>query len=151
LHSPLGVRLAFSIGVRERHAQWPYRELYQRTCASLAEEPFTSGGWPTALAPDRLPEPKVPPPLRSPTSVRSTATNAALAVRGRAEKEDVAVIRRHVLDDPSNPVFEVVDRSAVERAVGDFDLLSEPHKLQLYGVLTAAIWLGGREITLSPV
>jgi hypothetical protein len=58
-------------------------------------------------------------------------------------------MRRFLLDEPSNPVFDLLDRTRVEAAVTDFDGLTEPSKKQLYGALTAAIWLGGHEITLQ--
>ena len=44
-------------------------------------------------------------------------------------------------------MFDLLDRTRVEAAVTDFDGLTEPSKKQLYGALTAAIWLGGHEIT----
>jgi hypothetical protein len=68
--------------------------------------------------------------------------------RRRSEGDDVEVMRRFLLDEPSNPVFDLIDRTRVEAAVTDFDGLAEPSKRQLYGALTAAIWLGGHEITL---
>lgn len=57
-------------------------------------------------------------------------------------------MRRHLLGDRSNPVFEVVDRDAVEVALDRFAELGEPAKRQLYGALTAAMWLGGAELAV---
>ncbi len=53
------------------------------------------------------------------------------------------------MDDRSNPVFELVDHHAVEAAVDGFAVLTESAKHQLYGALTAAMWLGHHEVTLT--
>jgi len=151
LHSPFGVRLGFALGARERRRQWIYRELYRRTCPALAEMPFTSKPWPDVEVPDRQPEPRKPPALHSVqerSSHRRAARTAVAERRRRSEGEDVEVMRRYLLDEPSNPVFDLLDRTRVEAAVTDFDGLPEASKKQLYGALTAAIWLGGHEITL---
>jgi hypothetical protein len=151
LHSPLGVRLGFALGARERRRQWIYRELYRRTCPELAEMPFTSRPWPKVEVPERRPEPKKAPALRSVpmrSSCRPLRRTAVLERRRPSEGEDVEVMRRYLLDEPSNPVFDLLDRTRVEAAVTGFDGLTEASKKQLYGALTAAIWLGGHEITL---
>jgi hypothetical protein len=151
LHSPFGVRLGFCLGARDRRKQWIYRELYRRTCPALAEMPFTSRPWPEVEVPDRRPEPRKPPSLPpSPRrlSRRRPVRTAVADRRRRSEGDDVEVMRRFLLDEPSNPVFDLIDRTRVEAAVTDFDGLAEPSKRQLYGALTAAIWLGGHEITL---
>jgi hypothetical protein len=151
LHSPFGVRLGFALGARERRRQWIYRELYRRTCPALTEMPFTSKPWPEVEVPDRQPEPTKPlalRPVRQRSSRRSPARTAAGELRRRSTSEDVEVMRRFLLDEPSNPVFDLLERTRVKAAVTDFDGLTEPSKKQLYGALTAAIWLGGHEITL---
>ena len=150
LHSPFGVRLAFALGTRDRRRQWIYRELYRRTCPELADMPFTSRPWSDVDVPDRLPEPKLTAELSvSPEPSESKPVDTATRRRRqRFEHEDVEVIRHHLLDDPSNPVFDLLDRVRVEGAVADFDHLPEPSKTQLYGALTAAVWLGHNEITM---
>ena len=151
LHSPFGVRLGFALGARQRRRQWIYRELYQRSCPALADMPFTSKPWPEVEVPDRRPEPKKPPkldPIPAPSAPSSPARTAVAERRRMSEDADVDVMRRFLLDEPSNPVFDLLDRSRVEHAVSGFTSLSEPSKKQLYGALTAAIWLGRHEITM---
>jgi hypothetical protein len=70
--------------------------------------------------------------------------------RRKLQAQDHDVMRRFLVEDPENPVFEVLDRPAVIDAVDRFGDLSEPAKLQLYGALTAAIWLGEHEIDPAP-
>ncbi len=152
LHSPVAVRLAFSLGVRDRHLQWIPRELYRRAFPELADQHSTSGDWPTVAAPDRVREPRKRPKLRPAATSSSSPPPplVGLEARRRNESADVEVMRRYLLDEPSNPVFDILDRTAVEGAVAGFDGLPEPSKQQLYGALSAAIWRGGHEITLSP-
>jgi hypothetical protein len=47
-------------------------------------------------------------------------------------------------------VFDIVDRQAVAVAIDGFLDVAAPVRRQLYGVLTAAIWLGGNELTVPP-
>ena len=150
LHSPLGVRLGFALGPRERRRQWIYREIYRRTYSELADIPFTSRPWPNVVVPDRQPEPKRPPkldlaPKRSRAAGREQTAKAQR--RRRVEAGDVELMRRHLLDDSSNAVFDILDRRGVEEALTDFETLNEPSKKQLYGALTAAVWLGRNELT----
>ena len=150
LHSPFGVRLGFSLGAHDRRRQWIYRELYRRTCPELADMPFTSRPWPDVDVPDRQREPEEPPdlhPLPQPSPRRSREQTATAQHRRRVEDEDIEVMRRFLLDEPSNPVFDLLDRVRVEEAVTGFEGLTEPSKKQLYGALTAAVWLGRHEIT----
>ena len=150
LHSSFGVRLGFALGARVRRRQWIYRELYQRTCPPLAELPFTSKPWSEVEVPDRRPEPRraaklhpIPMPSSRPSGVRTAVTER----RRRSEDQDVELMRRYLLDDPSNPIFDLLDRGRVEQAVNGFAGLFEQSKKQLYGALTAAVWLGRHEIT----
>ena len=48
---------------------------------------------------------------RAPTS--ASGDTATRRRRQRFEDEDVEILRHHLLDDPSNPVFDLLDR--VER------------------------------------
>jgi hypothetical protein len=77
-------------------------------------------------------------------------TAAAAAARRASEPVDLQIMRRYLVEDPSNPAFELLDRSAVAQSLRGFDRLGELSRKQLYGALTAAVWLGGHEITLPP-
>jgi len=130
-----------------------------QACAPLVRAPFADGGWPrepTAVSSRRpvttsrlrhaarLADP-VPIPRRSSKPWKRTAGRDR---RAASEAEDLELMRRFVVDDPSNAVFEIVDPVATARALDGFDGLGNAPKRQLYGGLTAAIWLGGSEIAL---
>jgi hypothetical protein len=151
LYSPIGLRLAFTLGPRDRHRMWIYDQLYERTCPQLLDEPFAGKGWPHDVVPDRTREPWFPRlrPLRR-GQVKEPTPSAGIETRRRAEQTDREVMRRYLLGDRSNPVHDLLDRRATETAIAGFGLLPEREKAQLYGALTAAIWLGGHEITFAP-
>lgn len=153
LHSQLAVRLAFSIGARDRHAGWLHQRLFERAWPSLARKPFARGGWPETFVPDRSPEPTRVPDLRPVEGDRPTAPSrvALTDERQRHESTDVDIMRRFLVDDRSNPIYSVLDHAAVRRAVEGFEQLTEPQTQQVYGALTAAIWLGGHEIGTDDV
>ena len=160
LYSAAGIRLAFAIGTENRHSEWIHYQLMSQACAPLVRAPFADGGWPAGAdgglvpsarhhepappPPPRLADP-VPIPRRSPKAWKRTAGRDR---RAASEAEDLELMRRFVVDDPSNAVFEIVDPVATARALDGFDGLGNAPKRQLYGALTAAIWLGGSEIAL---
>jgi hypothetical protein len=55
-------------------------------------------------------------------------------------------MRKYLVDDTSNPVHELVDRSRVAALLERFAELTDAAKRQMYGALSAAIWLGHADI-----
>jgi hypothetical protein len=160
LYSPAGIAAAFAIGARERRAERLHYELIRRASEPLARIPFEKDGWDDALHAGPPPIPasrgatvRAQPgrEVRRPSS--SAGAQPARTVgrdrRRRLQEQDREVMRKFLVQDRENPVFEVLDRPAVIDAVDRFGDLSEPAKLQLYGALTAAIWLGEHEIDLA--
>ncbi len=155
LYSLTGLRLAFRIGAENRHADWIHYQLTSRASAPLAEMPFAGSAWRPGARdplvpirrysespPETVPTTKYGAP---PPSTHQTRT-VAKERRARLEDVDVALMRRFFADDSANPLFEIVDPVAANGALDGFSTLAERQKLQLYGALTAAIWLGGEEI-----
>ena len=167
------IRLAFAIGAENRHAEWIHFQLMQRSCEPLVRLCFADSGWPAgrrrrprADAPSTTSGPR--PPHRGPRgSGHVSSYRGRLARRTRqpttppcpsrtvevdrrtdTEALDLALMRRYLLDDPSARHFELFDREAVQQSLDRFAGLGESKKAQLYGALTAAIWLGGHEIAL---
>ena len=68
--------------------------------------------------------------------------------RAETEAIDLGIMRDFLRYDPSNSVFDIIDPVATHEALDRFSSLTAPEKMQLYGALTAAIWLGGHEIAL---
>lgn len=141
LYSNVGVRAAFAIGAEDRHAERLHLEIIRQGCEPLSRLPFDTGRWNERVVPGGADNRRRDDAAASPRTV-------LLDSRRRHEPTDVEIMRRHLLGDRSNPVFEVVDRDAVEVALDRFAELGEPAKRQLYGALTAAMWLGGAELAV---
>jgi hypothetical protein len=170
LYSITAMRLAFAIGAENRHAEWIHHQLMKATCDQLVHEPFTSGDWPSGgcavlVTPARYsdPVPAGPPPPRprdllhqrlaslrqqvGPTP-RPKIRTALQEYRAKERTTDVEIMRRLFRHDPANRAFELIDATAVSRALDHYDRLSEGERAQIFGALTAVIWLGGYELPL---
>jgi hypothetical protein len=170
LYSITAMRLAFAIGAENRHAQWIHHHLMRRACEPLLHVPFATGGWPPGASAELVtarryddPVPPRPPQERARDDLHRrladirrtlgpppapTVRTVAREHRAKERRTDVEVMRRLFGHDPANPAFELIDARAVSRALDRFDRLSEGQRLQLYGALTAVIWLGGHEVAL---
>ena len=151
--------MAFAIGAENRHAEWVPYQLIRQSYEPLLHLPFANGDWPGGGARKpmrsrrhREPPPVAPPPAEAPASVGSTTTPPSRTVaadrRAKLRELDLEIMRRFLGEDPSNPVFELIDPVATARALDRFASLHERDRMQLYGALTAAVWLGGHEIAL---
>jgi hypothetical protein len=163
LYTSFGIRTAFALGTHERRAERLHYEIMRRSCASLVNASFHNCAWsadlqspaparpsaerpqfswpPEAHARHPQPEPSLaPPPART---RRDFVSDTQL----RREAPMVALMST-VFADPANPVFTVLDQAAVLGAVERFAELSVPAKDQVYGALTAAMWLGGYDLYL---
>jgi hypothetical protein len=161
LYSTTAIRLAFAIGAENRHAERIHYQLIRQAYEPLVHTSFADGSWGAGAA----------DPLTAPRRHRAPATARAItgAVAGWAkrfkrstswkrtansdrratvEAVDVDIMRRFLRYDPSNPVFEIIDPAATEQALDRFEQLPPREKMQLFGALTAALWLGGHEIAL---
>jgi hypothetical protein len=162
LYSPFGIRAMFEMGPAVRHSEWLHHQLTRSASARLADLPFTKAGWPPEVEPApraRRPaqgRPPVPgrPATRPPAPFGGSGAPTDRTVkrdqRAAQEEGDVAVMRRFLLDDSSNPLQELLDPRGVATALDRFGELNGRAKLQLYGALSAAIWLGGEELCYGP-
>jgi asparagine synthetase B (glutamine-hydrolysing) len=173
LYSPFGIRTAFAIGPEERHAGRIHFEIVERANARLARLPFDRGGWSEhvlaapADAETNRPVGQPNQPLAAPrqtrrgiSGVRRRRSDPEAPTSASRERRDLVFVRqrkrepmlveimRRYFSDASNPVFDVMDRTAVIRALDDFGELPAPAKTQMYGALTAAMWIGHHEIIL---
>jgi hypothetical protein len=169
LYSITAIRLAFAIGAENRHAEWIHYRLMRAACEPLVHVPFAGGGWPrganrdlvhTSTYDDPIPTAPPPPPPLGPVgdglahrgrraphrgpAIRSVARE----FRARMRDTDVAIMRGLFRHDSANPAFDLIDATAAQRALDRFDTLTESQRLQLYGALSAVIWLGEQEIEL---
>jgi hypothetical protein len=68
--------------------------------------------------------------------------------RAQTAATDLDIMRRFLGEDAPSALFEIIDPVATRRALDQFHTLREPQRRQLYGALSAAIWLGGHEIAV---
>jgi hypothetical protein len=139
LYSLRAVQAAFALGPVRRRDELLHFEITRRACDKLARMPFANASW-TEGAVQGQPDPDEyrPPPQK--------ATSAG-TVEWQASRLEVHrdVIEAYLLDDPSNPVFEVVNREAVEKVLTGPSVTDSVGLRSLYGALTAAVWLGHHE------
>jgi hypothetical protein len=159
LYSTTAIQLAFGIGAENRHAEWIHYQLMRDAFEPLVHVPFANGSWAPGASKDLVapatytdPVPAAPPPPRpARRSVRKKTPALRTVNRERRAKEratDLAIMRNLFRPDSANPAFELIDRRGVQRALDNFDELPDGQRLQLYGALTAVIWLGGHELAL---
>lgn len=158
LFSPAAIGAAFALGSRRRHAQFLPYSLMVATDPRLVTTPFADDVWPEALGTivgDRLLTRDL---LSSPE--RPVAGTGGMSADGRAtdlkrsfstgKRVATAVARLEgfrslVIDDPDHPLFNVLDRKAVCRAVDRYFDLPDQLKQQVFGAFTAGLWLGHHE------
>jgi hypothetical protein len=157
LYSTTAIRLAFAIGAENRHAEWIHYQLIGQAYEPLAHMAFADGSWSAGAdagltSPRRYHEPApAEPPAATGLMARQSKSwkrTANSDRRATLEAVDVDIMRRFLRYDPSNPVFEIVDPVAIKQSLDEFGNLPQREKMQLFGALTAALWLGGHEIAL---
>jgi hypothetical protein len=140
LYSLRAAQAAFALGPIKRRGELLHFEIMRRACDRLAKIPFANATWSTAVAsalgnPDEY--------RRPPQTATSEATVDWQATRLEARRD---VLESYLLDEPSNPVFEVISRDVVQKVLAGPALTDNLALRGLYGALTAAVWLGRHEI-----
>ena len=139
LCSLAGVRAAFALGPIRRRAETLHFEIMRSACDALARVPFADATWPTGALAD-LPDADG---YRQPAQKAMPGAPVQWQASRLTDNRDV--LRAYLLDEPTNPVFEIVDRDAVEKLLTPPELPANADLQSLYGVLTAAVWLGHHE------
>jgi hypothetical protein len=158
LFSATAIAAAFALGSRRGHAQFLPYALMAATDPRLVTSPFAGDVWPNALQ-KLVDSPLLTADLLA-SRERPVAGRGGKLADGRTSdpKHNVSTDRRVatavtrleafrslVIDDPSHPAFEVLDRKALRGAVDRYIDLSHPLKQQVFGAFTAGLWLGGHE------
>ena len=160
LFSAPAIAAAFGLGSHWRHAQFLPYSVMAATDPRLVTTPFAADVWPKALG-ELVDSPLLTPALlSSPGRPVSGTGDEPKTVDGRPSepKRNVSTDKRAatastrlerfrllVIDDPSHPLFDVLDREAVRRAVDRYVDLPHLQKQQVFGALTAGLWLGQHE------
>jgi hypothetical protein len=160
LFSAPAIAAAFGLGSHWRHAQFLPYSIMAGTDPRLITTPFAYDVWPKALG-ELVDSPLLTPALLSSPErpVSGTGDETRTVNRRPSEpKRNVSTGRRVatavtrleafrslVLDDPSHPLFDVLDREAVRRAIDSYVDLPHLQKQQVFGAFTAGLWLGQHE------
>jgi hypothetical protein len=143
LYALEALRAAFALGPTVRHSEVIHFEIIRRCSPGLASHPFAGPGWNGGLraaATDTASN-----PAKALTSRPAPQTPKAEPVMARMRR---TAFERHkatlveVLSDSGNPAWELIDRSKAAGALERFHSLSNPARIELYGAITAALWLG---------
>jgi hypothetical protein len=136
LYSLVGVRAAFAVGAERRRAEFIPLQLLRRYGSELLELPLASGGWGRALAQEPNPD-----------SARRQQRDAERRKwQAKALRENQEVFRKLLPSDADHPAFELLDRAAIASAIEQAESLTLHGRIQLYGAMTAIVWLGGGDL-----
>lgn len=141
LYSLAGLQAAFALGGRRRRLEALHFAVLDRACPDLAKMPFANDSWSEELISDRA----------------DADDYRAAAVRPRVKAMDMErwmptrlldnldLARSLLLDDDTGSLHDIVDRRAVERVLAEPERATITTCRQLFGALTAAVWLGRHE------
>jgi hypothetical protein len=148
LYSLVGVRTAFTIGSRNRHNELIHFEIMRRCSEQLAKLPFANDSWREEVFAHLADRQDFRAAAKEDTAKREIDERPAARRQWQATRleQNKKVLEQYLVDDASNPIFEILDRDAVRSAVSNVQELSLQGLRQLNGALTAAIWLGRHEL-----
>jgi hypothetical protein len=133
LYSIVAIQAAFALGGPARQTHRLHFEIMRKTSEALTSHPFAGQGWAEELLPD----------TRTNASVaRHPNAEPLVAWRHRQGFREQSEALQEVLSDSSNPAWEFIDREKALTAVVAVDSIGRRSRRELYGAVTAALWLG---------
>jgi hypothetical protein len=139
LYSLAGLQAAFSLGPESRRTELLHFAIMRDAFPALSKVPFANRGW----APEVFKH--LPDAEEYRVAPRTYAGPKPRLWQVSRLEQNRDVLEDHLLDDRSNPVFEILDRKAVARVLRRPLPADVRALVQLYGALTAAVWLGRHE------
>lgn len=148
LYSRTTLGAAFAIGGAARQDELLHYEVMRRCSTELVGHRFAGPGWspalgevngagPTARSEEAGSAGMLRSPAAKPRSLMQTLQEAGFPER--------RVLLRSVLEEHDNPAWDFIRRDRVEGALERFGALSLPERRELYGGITAALWLSGSQ------
>jgi len=134
LYSPAAISAAFRVGPAARNEERIHRHLITQASSELATVPFANDRWRGQ---------EQPSPLRG-------APDATQAQRPRRAEERARTALTVIDDDPDNPMFELLERDALRRAVERLPSHGPRVRQQLLGAVAALIWHARAELPSRP-
>jgi hypothetical protein len=141
LYSLIGLQAAFALGGQKRRRELLHFAVMSKACPDLAKMPFADAGWSEQLLSD-LPDADE---YRAPPVRHEGRGPAPTQWRPQRLLDNLDVARDLLLDETSSPVYDIIDRNAVQGVLADPNRATPPVSRQLFGALAAAVWLGGHE------
>lgn len=141
LYSLVGLQAAFALGAERRRLDTLHFEVTRRAAPELAKMPLADVGWPDALLVD-LPDAD---DYRAPAVRHEGDGPAPTQWRPQRLLDNLEAARDLLLDERSSPVYDILDREAVERVLRTPEQATPVQCRQLFGALAAAVWLGRHE------
>jgi hypothetical protein len=138
LYQLRGLQTAFSLGPTMRANEFVPFAIMRAACPELAKMPLADAGWNEAVL-FQLPDAddyRTPP-----VTLRSDAPPQPQPQRLEHNRE---LLEGYLLDEPSSPIYDIVDRDAIMSALRG-PAPDHTASRQLFGALTAAVWLGRHE------
>jgi hypothetical protein len=139
LYSLVGVRTAIALGPIRRRAETLHFEIMRSACDELARLSFANTTWPAGALANRSDADR----YRQPPQKAVPGAPVQWQASRLTDNRDVVIA--YMLDEPANPIFDLVDRRALEELLTGPDDPANADLELLYGVLTAAVWLGHHE------
>jgi hypothetical protein len=137
-HSSTVLAVALALGRDRRRGELAHRELIRTASTQLAAEPFAGEEW---RALQQAEEQQAPKP---PEAEALIARGHRLAFDRRRRVFD------EIVDDTANPAWELIDRATVIDGLDHFGELKPRARQEIYGALTAALWLGADDGVVPP-
>jgi hypothetical protein len=147
LYSLVALQAAFVLGADRRRNEYLHFHVMRDACPMLAEHRFAGRGWRDSLLAD------VDDPERyaaEPCTLPPPAEDAPRPMAWQADRFERhrEIIEAYLLNEPENPLFEVVDRGALTEVLATDLPRGFASRYHMFGALAAAVWLGGHELPL---
>jgi hypothetical protein len=143
LYSIGALRAAFALGGAARQSELLHFEITRRCSGELARHPFVGTGWNPNLHAGETSF------VSEPASTPAAKVESLMQrVQARAYDERKKLFLA-IIEDRNNPVWDYVSRDATQVALDRFESLNSIERREVFGAVTAALWLGdsGSQLT----
>jgi hypothetical protein len=142
LYSLEAIRAAFSLPPEERHRERVHFELMRRVAPDLVNHPFAGPGWsPHLQSQSRSPEANAIAQAAAPTP------GSLMARLRRSAASDHRGALREVVASRTSPAWDLLDQDRTIDAVERIDALDPGSRREVFGAITAVLWLSANETT----
>ncbi len=140
LASVQAVRAGCAMGGEDRQDEIVHFELMRRCDPELAAHPFAGPGWVDRLE-QRLGPIAASAGRQTPSEELPAPKPEALTAAGhRREEDERLAFVREVIDDDTNPAWDLLDRTVAIDAAENYATLKVKQRRQLFASATSALW-----------